>query len=533
MKIDWLLSNGHIETFEPGASPADAIAVTAGRIVAIGSSAELEASADAQTRRTDLSGRTVFPGFIDTHMHLEKVSHELTMLRLEHDRTVADVLEQVRTRALDPVVGGASGIWIRCFADQGAWNEANLAEGRLPSRVELDVAAPTTPVYLYRRPDHAVINSAGAALMAHKLDGLPLESYNPESGYLFGPAVRVLNDAIYTASMDNAEYRQQILAEACQKLLAKGITTIVDPGLAGAFDPAWALYQEATRRGTLPQRIRLMNRFDWRQSFDSELSRVENSMALPGDGDDRLQAWALKLLLDGEFTNAWMRDGEDTMGESHPHYTLAELRRVLEVCAERNWPICIHAMGGGAIRAVTDTVQQLADDGIVFTPGLVNIAHAFMIDVLDMRECVRLGIKLSVNPVLAYVYSDEMKAAWGPLAARTVPLATMASLGLRFAAGSDTHPTAPLAGASVAVLRTAWDGSTLGSHEALTPRQALTMFTRDAGDYVNQDEIGTLAVGSVADFTIWSANPLELPPTDWPTLTPDLVAISGEPVWPA
>jgi len=156
-----------------------------------------------------------------------------------------------------------------------------------------------------------------------------------------------------------------------------------------------------------------------------------------------------------------------------------------------------------------------------------------MIDVLDMRECARLGIKLSVNPVLAYVYSDEMKAAWGPLAARTVPLATMASLGLRFAAGSDTHPTAPLAGASVAVLRTAWDGSTLGSHEALTPRQALTMFTRDAGDYVNQDEIGTLAVGSVADFTIWAANPLELPPTDWPTLTPNLVAISGESVWPA
>ena len=523
--VDWLLTGGHIETFASATPVGTALAVGGGRVVAVGGDAELEQLAGPATRRTDLGGATVWPGLIDTHIHLEKVSHEFQMLRLERARSVGEVLEIVGKRART----SSEHVWIRCFADTAAWNERNLAEGRLPNRDELDAAAPATPVYLYRRPDRAVINTVGAQRMADRLAGLPVESYDPATGYLRGQAVRVINDAIYTQSMDDDEYRQAILAAACRDLLRMGVTTVADPGLAGAFDPAWALYQEALRRDQLPLRVRLMNRFDWRKPFADEYARLLGSAAFPMTGDERLRAWSIKLLLDGEFATAWMRSGEEVQ-EAHPHYTGEELRSLLRLAAERGWPVCVHAMGGGAIAEITQAVRDVREGGGRLGEGQVSIAHAFLIDALDVRDCARLGIKISVNPPLGYVYSDEMRAAWGPLAARATPLATMASLGFRFAAGSDTHPCAPMHGALMAVTRRAWDGSDLGAHEALEPRQAFTMYTRDAGDYLGEPDLGHLAPGARADFAVWPVDPLGLEPAQWPDEQPLAVAIGGRTV---
>jgi predicted amidohydrolase YtcJ len=522
MTVDWLLTGGRVETFSPEVAGGTAVAVGDGRVVAVGSDADLEQLAGPGTRRTDLRGATVWPGFIDTHIHLEKVSHEFQMLRLESARSVAEIVGIVRDRALT----SGEQVWIRCFADTAAWNERNLAEGRLPTRDELDAAAPRTPVYLYRRPDHAVINTVGAERMADRLGGLPGESYDPATGWLRGPAVRVVNDAIYTQSMADDEYRLAILADACERLLRMGVTSVVDPGLAGAFDPAWALYQEARRRGELPLRVRLMNRFDWRRPFAAECERLLGSTAFPMTGDEHLRAWSVKLLLDGEFATAWMRSGEE-VGEAHPHYSGEELRSLLRLCAEHGWPVCIHAMGGGAIAEIVRAVDEVRRAGSELDDGQVSIAHAFLIDALDVQDCARLGIKISVNPPLGYVYSDEMRAAWGPLAARAMPLATMSSLGFRFAAGSDTHPCAPMHGALMAVTRRAWDGSDLGGHEVLRPRQAFAMYTRDAGDYVGEPDLGHLAPGARADFVVWPHDPLTLEPAQWPDQEPLAVVVGG------
>ncbi|MGY2066732.1 amidohydrolase [Blastococcus sp. SYSU DS0619] len=525
MTVDWLLTGGRVETFHPDAGRGTALAIGDGRVLAVGTDADLEQLAGPATRRTDLRGATVWPGFIDTHIHLEKVSHEFQMLRLEQARSVGEVVEIVRERAR----ASSEHVWIRCFADTAAWNERNLAEGRLPTRDELDAAAPRTPVYLYRRPDRAVINTVGAQRMAERLAGLPVESYDPATGYLHGQAVRVVNDAIYTQSMDDDEYRLAILDEACGRLLRMGVTTVVDPGLAGAFEPSWALYQEARRRDQLPLRVRLMNRFDWRKPFQVELDRLLAATAPPMTGDEGLRAWAVKLLLDGEFATAWMRSGEE-IGDAHPHYTGEELRTLLRLAAERGWPVCIHAMGGGAIGEIISAVDDVRRAGAPLESGQVSIAHAFLVDVLDLRECARLGIKISVNPPLGYVYSDEIRAAWGPLAGRTMPLATMTALGFRFAAGSDTHPCAPLHGALMAVTRRVWDGSSLGDHEALTPREAFPMYTRHAGDYVGEPDLGHLAPGARADLVVWPEDPLGLDPEEWPRQQPLAVVIGGRPV---
>ncbi|WP_432486730.1 amidohydrolase [Kineococcus sp. SYSU DK018] len=520
-----LLTGGHVETFDPAGTTGTAIAVRDGRVLAVGADAEVQAAAGPGARRTDLAGATVWPGFIDTHMHLEKVSHELTMLRLEDARSLAELLEIVGERARatahlpDPP-------WIRCFADNAAWNEANLTEGRLPTRTELDAVTGGVPTYLYRRPDRGVLNSAGAGRVAGKLTGSP-DGYDPGTGWLTGPLVRVVNDSIYTLSTADPERRQRILADACRTLLRHGITSVADPGLAGAFEPAWQLYTEARRRGTLVQRVRLMNRVDWRRPLTEELDRVRAGTS-PVAGDDRLAAWGVKLLLDGEFTTAWMRGGEEIPG-SRAHYTPGELRSLVAECADRGWPLTVHAMGGGAIGAVLEAVDRALRGGHRLLPGQVKIAHAFLIDSADVDECLRLGVGVSVNPPLGHVYSGEIREAWGPLGGRAMPLRTMARLGLRFAAGSDTHPISPLHGAAIAAQRRAWDGSDLGGHEALEPRRAVEMYTRDAGEHLGVPGLGTLAPGAPADLVVWPVDPLSTDVGRWPDLEPSAVLVDGRP----
>ena len=487
--------------------------------------------ASAETRRTDLAGATLFPGFCDTHMHLQKVAHDLAMVHLGDARSLADVLGAVNDHARRL----PEGTWIRSFGDTALWHERNLSERRLPTSEELDRVAPAHPVFLYRRPQLAVLNRLAASTLDAKLRELPAGQsgqWDSSTRILSGPAVRTVNDYLYRLGSEDREHELALLEDACVQLLAMGITTIVDPGLAAGFDAGWELYKSARSRDKLPQRVRLMNRFDYRRPFAEELDRVLASSALPLEGDDRLQAWAVKLLLDGEFSGSWMRKGEELAEPASPRYSVDEIHTLVSLCAEREWPLCVHVMGGAAIEAVIDVVRSVRQDGATLAPGQVTLAHAFLMDTGDMLACRELGIGVSVQPLLAYVFVEEMRDAWGPLAGRSNPLASLLSLGVEVAAGSDTLPCAPLLSAKIAVTRQAWDGSSLGDKEALDPPQAIGLFTRAGGVYIGAD-VGTITPGAAADFVVWTENPLTKDPSDWPSLAPSLVAIDGRPVWSA
>lgn len=519
-----MMIDGRIETFHPAHGAVEAIAFREGVVFAIGTRAEVEsavAAVDGSPRRVQLDGATVWPGLIDTHMHFEKVSHELAMLRLESAGSVADVVEMVRSRA-EEARSSRFTPWIRCLADNEAWHEGNLVEGRLPVKAELDPVSADVPVYIYRRPDRAVINSAGRALLADLIAQSPTD-FDEESGYVSGPLVRRLNDQIYHLGMADSEYRHSLLASASREILSHGVTSIVDPGIAGGFESAWELFTEAHRRGEIRQRVRLMNRVDWRRPLAEEIRRIldgTSPRAVHAQGE--LEAWGVKILVDGEFTTAWMRGGEEIPG-ARAHYSVEEIRSVVELCAERGWPLTAHAMGGGAIAAITEAVAGARNR----QHARVKLAHGFLMDVVDMQECERWGIDVTVNPPLSYVYAREMRAAWGPLAGRAMPLRTMELQGMRFAAGSDTHPLAPLHGALMAATRRGWDGSDLGQHEEISPRRAVEMYTRDAGAHIGEEHLGTLVPGAPADAVVWGQDPFETYPR-WEQMRPQAVYVRGD-----
>jgi predicted amidohydrolase YtcJ len=522
---DWILTGGDVVTFDRLRPHAQAVAVAAGRIVAVGSSGEIEALAGPETQVTELDGAALLPGFCDTHMHLQKISRDLAMLHPAGARSIADVLARVREAA----AATPDGAWIRTFADTEQWHERLLAEQRLPTQEELDSAAAAQPVFLYRRNDAAVLNSAAVERLGTWLAERPEGDWDASTGRLSGLSVRALNDRLYHEDTPTRERELELLDRTCRRLLSMGITSIADPGLAAGFAYTWDLYREAREQNLLPQRVHLMNRLDYRLPFDDEIERVLAGPAHPFDGDAHLRAWAVKVLLDGEFSNAWLAGGQEAVAVDEPavRYTTDELDRIVTLCAERRWPLCVHVMGGGAADAVLSAVRSAVGRGLPVFPGQVSLAHAFLADERDFAECANYGIAISVQPLLAHVFAHEMQEAWGELSQRAILLASMLRAGLVVGGGSDTLPCEPLRGAHLAVSRLLWDGQTFGIDEAIPAEDALALFTRGAGEYLGWRHVGVIREGCLADVAAWPQNPLRVDSETWAGMQPLLVAIDG------
>jgi predicted amidohydrolase YtcJ len=521
---DWIIFGGTVETMEPAGRTADAAAIAAGRILAVGTRKEIDRLEGRDTRRTNLDGASLLPAFTDTHMHLEKIASELMMVHLEEAESLEDVLRAVAAVASR----SPAGEWVHSFGDDNAWHEKQITEQRLPTRGELDRVAPEHPVFLLRGPDVAALNSLAVAELQHQAAKLGNVELDADGGLLSGTDIRLLQGELRAPERDR---RLEILGLACRKLLSFGITAVVDPGLPARFAESWELYTDARERGLLPLRVELMDRFDYRLPFEVELARAQEAPVCPLAGDNHLRAFGLKVILDGEFSNAWLRPGEAEGVVPEQRYTIDEIDTLLDFCSARGWPLCIHVMGGGAIDFVIARVEAAISRGARFLPFQISLAHVFLPSLESLRACARLGIALSVQPLLAYAFEKEMSEAWGPLAQRANPYATMRASGLFPAGGSDVLPCEPLRGAQLAVTRRSRNGTVFGPGEALSARAAIELFTSAAGPYMRRFDRGRIAPGFVADIVAWSDNPLATDPGDWLALTSEFVAIDGEIVY--
>ena len=470
MEADWIIFGGTIETMEPAGRTSEAVAIANGRILDVGPRETIGRLSGRTTRTTDLDGAALLPAFTDTHMHLEKIASELMMVHLEEVRS----LDEVLAATAEVAARSPAGEWIQSFGDDNAWHEQQLNEARLPTRAELDGVTVEHPVFLLRGPDVAALNSLAVAELESQLGSLGEVELDGAAGVLRGHDIRILQGEL----RQPARQRQlEILEQACRKLLSYGITAVVDPGLPARFAESWALYSAAREQGRLPLRVELMDRFDYRLPFEAEFERRQAEPVVPNTGDDFLRAFGVKVILDGEFANAWLRPGEASGVVPEQRYTVEEFDAVLDLCARRGWPFCTHVMGGGAVDFVVERVEAAIATGAHFAPYQLSLAHVFLPSLQNLVDCARLGIALSVQPLLAYVFEQDMVDAWGDFGQCSNPYASMRKSGLQPAGGSDVLPCEPFRGAQVAVTRRSRNGTVFAPSEALSPREAIELFT--------------------------------------------------------
>jgi predicted amidohydrolase YtcJ len=503
---DLVLVNGRIHTADAAFSTAEAIAIRGDRIVAVGTDADIRASAGPSTRVIDLHGRAAIPGLMDNHLHSAGGGPGVDLSRA---RSLDDVYSAVKARVGRTPANGL-------VVSNGDWHEAQLREQRLPLRDDLDRVAPRVPVVLVRGGHEYVLNSA--ALRRWNIDERTPE---PKGGRITRYADGRLNgELVDTAkglvTLPPAPPRSldQRIADRVKEyatLNAVGLTTVRHPGIS--FDD-YRLLQEMQRRGLLTMRVNALLRPGG--APPALTAALDGSGIRPDEGDAWLRVGGVKLAVDGGFEGGLMREPyEEPFGEGGTFRGLQTMPREAFVSSvralnERGWRVATHAVGDGAIDLVLEGYER-ADADRPIANRRWAIEHAFIGRSDHLSRVRTLGLALSVQHHL-YLAGPSLVRYWGVArAALTTPVRRYLDAGLPVSSGTDAPvvPYPPLWTLYHFVTRDTISGGVLGPDQKITRQEALRLATTGVAWLTMEErDKGSLEPGKLADVVVLSDDPV-------------------------
>ncbi len=498
---DLVLTGGTVITRDESRPRATAVAVRDGRIVKVGSEAEVSGLRGPRTRSVDLAGGSVVPGLSDAHVHVEGIGQAAESLSLVGAGSLQEALDRVAARARSMPAGE----WL---LGRG-WDQNDWPEKRFPTAAELDRAAADRPVYLVRVDGHAAWANSRAIAIA----GLNAATADPSGG-------RILRDAGGAPAGVFVDTAQGLVAskippptrEVRKRRLAKGLAAAAAVGLTSVHDAGVTidtveLYKELLAGDMLPVRVYVLLRGPG-EFLDKGGSLVPES----GLGDGRLSVRSIKVVADGALGSrgAWLlepyADEPGTRGLST--VDPAAFERLLGEATRRGFQVATHAIGDAANRFVLDAYEKAfaGKDGSAYR---FRVEHAQILSAADVPRFKKLGVLPSMQPT--HCTSDMYWAGdrVGPPRVKGAYLwKTFLDQGVPVPAGSDApvESIAVMPGIMAAVTRQdakGWPPGGWQPQERVSLEQALRMFTRDAAYAAfDENERGTIAVGRRADFTV-------------------------------
>lgn len=512
-----VLTGGVIHTVSDRGT-VSALAVKDGRIAWIGSAEGSAALAGPGTRVVDLGGRTILPGFVDSHNHMLKAGLDLGKVQLDGAATLDDVLAAVATRAKalpdeEWVVASAS------------WHEAGLAEKRLPTREELDAAAPRHPVYIPRGGHTAVANSRALAL-AGITDGAknpPGGAFirDPKTGRLTGQLFETPAMSLVARLIPPAAFEEKVgaLRRAQALYNEAGITALRDPGLVkfpGLEAEDFRAYLALWKMRELTVRVTGMVGLPPGADPNQAAAALEGSAVGSGFGDEWFRVGGIKLMTDGGVETAYLQspyasDPNFTgVRVLEPEYLLAALRAARRL----GWAVGVHCVGDGAVEMVTRAFETVHREAPLTGEGWA-VEHAILATPEQSRRLRDLGVFITAQSVHLWKLGQNMVKHWGEARAhRAYPQRSWLDLGLRVAGGTDANvcPHDQFLTLYVDVTRETEQAGPLGPGEAIPAAAALRSHTQVAADCLGIGAwAGSLEPGKVADFILVSDDPLRIP----------------------
>ncbi|MFN8512826.1 MAG: amidohydrolase [Chloroflexia bacterium] len=506
---DLILYNGQVVTLNDALPRCTAIACKDGRVVAIGDDAEVRALAGERTGQIDLEGKMAIPGLNDAHNHMLQMGLKFSHIQLDDCASIAEMVGRVREWAART----PKGQWI---IGEG-WNESYFAEGRLPTRDDLDAATTEHPVVMMRFFNMDVVNSAALALA-----GVDASTPDPAGGKIErredgepNGLLRASAKSLVRTLLPEPTMPELVAAidTASRTYLEYGITSVLDPGLVPDEIRA---YQHAYRQGRLNVRANVLP--SWHGFIDTEAeaeldARSATLGVFSGLGDDWLRLGALKMAVDGGTTShtAWMFQpflGEETVRD-YNRLNAADLRRFFGTGHAQGWDIGIHAIGD---RAHHESAAAFADVIERSEPGSDhrhNLIHAYFATEQSLQQMAEYGIAAVIQPTFIYYEGDDLFRDVGPeLAGRYKPMRTYLDRGIKVVATSDVPSTVhfnPFIGLYSLVTRKSHLGTPIAPQEAVSRWEALHAYTV-AGAWLTREEDhkGPLALGYLADIRYWT-----------------------------
>jgi hypothetical protein len=511
LQADFVLRHGKIVTMDQGAPAAESVAIVGDRILAIGKDSDVENLIGPGTSTVELGGRTVVPGLHDSHIHTMGGATDELAVSLGEARSIADVQAAFARRAATTTPGD----WL---LGASSWHESQLKEGRLPTRHELDEAAPNHPVFVRRGGHVAVANSVALTRAGigkdtpDPLGGVIVRdpaTHEPAGALIERPAFGMVAKLIPPATRENLVAGLKLYTK---KLNSRGVTATLEPGLNLE---EIAAYMDLWRQGAMTTRARLLQRV-------TSLDDVEalSSILAPNFGDDWLRIGGFKFLSDGGIEAAYLGapyrlvEGEQTdpdfVGKMLlPPGGIDELRKMFLVAAQRRWQVQVHAVGDAAIARIVDLMEEV-DRSHELRDLRWVVMHIFLPTPESLDKIKRMGLWTTVqdHPVKL---GHNMIRYWGEeRAARAIPVRTITAAGIPTGGGTDApvvdwNPFESMWWMTTRNIFVQGKTTVLGPEEAITRELALRLYTvGSAGIAFAEDRLGTLAAGKLADLAVLS-----------------------------
>jgi predicted amidohydrolase YtcJ len=523
-----VLLGGVVWMGEPGAALEEAIAITNGRVEAVGTNAYVLSLVGERTRVINLNGRMVVPGFADNHTHFMSGGFQLASV---------DLRDAASPRVFADRIGAfARGLTPGSWVTGGDWDHELWPGGPLPLKSWIDEVTPRHPVAVRRLDGHMLLANSLALRMA----GITRDTPDPPGGTIVrdpetGEATGVLKDEAMSlvtrlVPARGAAARTEAFRRAQEHALALGVTMVHDMGDWSDLET----YRNAYDAGELKLRI---------YSFVplSTWERLRDYVAEHGRGDDLLRWGGLKGFVDGSLgsTTAWFHEPYDDE-PSHRGLLVtdsADLRRRITGADAAGLHVAVHAIGDNANDWLLDTYQVAAQQNGA-RDRRFRVEHAQHFSPAAAARFAQLGVLPSMQP---YHAIDDGRWAEKRIGAdrirRTYAFRSLLDADATLLFGSDwtVAPLDPLLGIYGAVTRRTLDGAHPDgwvAAEKISVAEALRAYTAaNAYGAFMEDRLGTLAPGRLADLVVLSENLLALEPGRLRDVRVDFTVIGGRVVY--
>jgi predicted amidohydrolase YtcJ len=554
---DLVVVNAKVLTVDANNTQAEAIAIRGNTIAAVGTTAAIRKMAGPTTRVIDAGGRTVVPGFIESHVHATGAARGEVSQTFVQLQSIQEIKDWVRARAKETKPGG----WIQL----PRVDVTRIRDGRLPNKADLDEAAPNTPTvytWQYANRNVQILNDAaikaaniGKATAAPKGCTLHFTPSGEFSGKMESCQALL---KIPRREVTDSQYLDS-LAALMKQYNEVGITSITE---RSSNPDGYRDYQQLRKEGRLPLRVRVTMRVGTGDNSEGAIERIITGLGVKYDeGDDWVRVGPLKIGVDGGalYGTALMRQpypatSHELYGISDPKYsgelgrgtglTAEGIKNYVRVGNRLGWQLSSHVTGDRGVDLVLDAVEAANKEKSMLDKRY-NLIHAYFASAETARRAVSLGAVVDTQPMWFYKDGDALMKALGPKYMNTfIGVKTWKDNGVTVALNADhmqgfdpvraLNPYHPLLAMQAAVTRKTEGGQVIGAAERISRLDALRMTTINAA-YIGFEEKkkGSIEAGKLADLAILTGDFLTVPEDQLLNIKAYMTIVDGKIVYEA
>lgn len=535
-KADMLFLNGKIITVDSKETIAEAVAIKGNIILKVGNKKELEKLIDKDTQVIDLDGKTMLPGFIDSHTHSERYARffkNFISIHVPPLKSVKDALGLLKKKAQEV----PKGEWILGQGSFFLWHK--YKEKRLPTKAELDAVSRDHPIAI-KSGGHITVMNSKAFEMAGITKDTPKHAKHGgrmavvEKDPVTGEPTGMLRE--YSLPIPTFIDEEALRDTLNREFVQQGVTSLGDlPGLA-----AFKIYQKWVANNELPLRIRV---YFGSAFHGGTIDPIINLTLQKGFGNDWLRIGGIKLFMDGGISGLgallYQPYPDDVYKFGLQNYSQEEFTQLFIKIHKANLQIWTHVTGEKSQDMVLNAIEASLHE-YLNKDHRHRLEHAGNVFATEerMQRMLELGAIPSPQPMNIHAIGFTLEQSYGKRVKKTLyPFRMILDMGFKLpfnsdATGSQPEGTNPFWGIWCAVKRETFDGSILNPEQRISVMEAIRCYTLYSAYADFEENVkGSIEPGKLADLIIVSEDPLTVPVDEIKDIKVTMTIIDGKIVY--